>query len=113
VIVVMKPDATAEQVDHMVAHILSLGMSPQVLVGTQRTVIAAIGDERQGLAEVLEPGEGVDKVLPILAPYKRASSELTTESRPKGFPSAVLRSPPSPAHARSRARSRSSAWRRP
>jgi 3-deoxy-7-phosphoheptulonate synthase len=79
VIVVMKPDATAEQVDHMVAHILSLGMSPQVLVGTQRTVIAAIGDERQGLAEVLEPGEGVDKVLPILAPYKRASSELTTE----------------------------------
>ena len=78
-IVVMKPDATAEQVDHMVAHIQSLGMSPQVLVGTQRTLIAAIGDERQGLAEVLEPGEGVDKVLPILAPYKRASSELTTE----------------------------------
>jgi 3-deoxy-7-phosphoheptulonate synthase len=79
VIVVMKPDATAEQVDHMVAHIQSLGLSPQVLVGTQRTVIAAIGDERQGLAEVLEPGEGVDRVLPILAPYKRASSELTTE----------------------------------
>jgi 3-deoxy-7-phosphoheptulonate synthase len=79
VIVVMKPDATAEQVDHMVAHIKSLGLSPQVLVGTQRTVIAAIGDERQGLAEVLEPGEGVDRVLPILAPYKRASSELTNE----------------------------------
>ncbi len=78
-IVVMKPDATAEQVDHMVAHIRSLGMSPQVLVGTQRTVIAAIGEERQGLAEVLEPGEGVEKVLPILAPYKRASTELTTE----------------------------------
>jgi 3-deoxy-7-phosphoheptulonate synthase len=79
VIVVMKPDATSEQVDHMVAHIHSLGMSPQVLVGTQRTVIAAIGDERQGLAEALEPGEGVEKVLPILAPYKRASSELTNE----------------------------------
>ncbi len=60
-IVVMKPDATAEQVDHMVAHIRSLGMSPQVLVGTQRTVIAAIGDERQGLAEALEPGEGVER----------------------------------------------------
>ena len=78
-IVVMKPDATAEQVDHMVAHIRSLGMSPQVLVGTQRTVIAAIGDEIQGLTEVLEPGEGVEKVMPILAPYKRASSELTSE----------------------------------
>ena len=44
-----------------------------------QTVIAALGDERPGLAEVLEPGEGVEKVLPIMAPYKRASSELTTE----------------------------------
>jgi 3-deoxy-7-phosphoheptulonate synthase len=79
VIVVMKPDATAEQVEHMVGHIRSLGMSPQVLRGTQRTVIAAIGDERDGLVETLEPGEGVEKVLPIMAPYKRASSELKSE----------------------------------
>ncbi len=78
-IVVMKSDATAEQVEHMVNHIVSLGMQPQVLVGTQRTVIAAIGDERQGLSEALEPGEGVEKVMPILAPYKRASSELKSE----------------------------------
>jgi 3-deoxy-7-phosphoheptulonate synthase len=75
----MKPDATTDQVDHMVAHITSLGMRPQVLVGTQRTVIAAIGDERVGLVEALEPGEGVEKVLPILAPYKRASAELKAE----------------------------------
>jgi 3-deoxy-7-phosphoheptulonate synthase len=75
----MKPDATAEQVDHMVAHITSLGLAPQVLVGTQRTVIAAIGEERDGLVEALEPGEGVERVLPILAPYKRASSELKAE----------------------------------
>ncbi len=78
-IVVMKSDATAEQVDHMVAHVRSLGMSPQILVGTQRTVIAAIGDERPGMAEAFESGDGVDKVMPILAPYKRASAELTTD----------------------------------
>ena len=78
-IVVMKPDATAEQVEHMIGHIRSLGFSPQVLRGTQRTVIAAIGEERDGLVETLEPGEGVEKVLPIMAPYKRASSELTSE----------------------------------
>ncbi|WP_435016030.1 3-deoxy-7-phosphoheptulonate synthase [Tundrisphaera sp. TA3] len=78
-IVVMKPNATKDQVEHMVEHIRTLGMSPQVLVGTQRTVIAAIGEERQGLTELLEPGEGVEKVVPILAPYKRASSELTSE----------------------------------
>jgi hypothetical protein len=37
VIVVMKPDATQDQVDHMVAHIRELGMTPQVIVGKFRT----------------------------------------------------------------------------
>ncbi len=78
-IVVMKPDATPEQVEHMVSHIRELGLSPQILVGTQRTVIAAIGEERPGMVETLEPGMGVEKVLPIMAPYKRASKELKSE----------------------------------
>src|SRR6516165_9732987 len=75
----MKPDATALQIDHMAKHIASLGLTPQVIRGTHQTVIAAIGEERPGLTEVLEPGEGVQKVLPIMAPYKRASSELKAE----------------------------------
>ena len=78
-IVVMKADATTDQIGHMVAHIASLGMTPQVIKGTHQTVIAALGEERPGLIEALEPGKGVEKVLPIMAPYKRASSELTTE----------------------------------
>jgi 3-deoxy-7-phosphoheptulonate synthase len=79
VIVVMKPDATAAQIEHMADHIASLGLTPQVIHGTYQTVIAAIGEERPGLTEALEPGEGVEKVLPIMAPYKRASSELKRE----------------------------------
>jgi 3-deoxy-7-phosphoheptulonate synthase len=79
VIVVMKPDATSQQIDHMVSHIASLGLTPQVIRGTHQTVIAALGEERVGLVEALEPGEGVEKVLPIMAPYKRASSELKAE----------------------------------
>jgi 3-deoxy-7-phosphoheptulonate synthase len=79
VIVVMKPDATAAQIKHMEQHITSLGLTPQVIHGTHQTVIAALGEERPGLTEVLEPGEGVEKVLPIMAPYKRASSELKKE----------------------------------
>jgi 3-deoxy-7-phosphoheptulonate synthase len=63
----------------MTAHIAALGLTPQVIVGTHQTVIAALGEERPGLTEVLEPGEGVEKVLPIMAPYKRASSELKAE----------------------------------
>jgi 3-deoxy-7-phosphoheptulonate synthase len=79
VIVVMKADATADQIDHMAGHIAALGLRPQVIRGTHQTVIAAIGEERPGLTEALEPGAGVEKVLPIMAPYKRASSELKAE----------------------------------
>jgi 3-deoxy-7-phosphoheptulonate synthase len=79
VIVVMKTDATADQIEHMVGHIEGLGLSPQVIRGAHQTVIAAIGEERVGMVETLEPGPGVEKVLPIMAPYKRASSELKSE----------------------------------
>ena len=79
VIVVMKVDATMAQIDHMAQRITALGLTPQVIHGKHQTVIAALGQERAGLTEVLEPGEGVEKVLPIMAPYKRASSELTHE----------------------------------
>jgi 3-deoxy-7-phosphoheptulonate synthase len=79
VIVVMKPDASQQQIDHMVAHIRELGMTPQVITGKFQTVIAALGQERVGLVEELEPGAGVEKVLPIMAPYKRASAELKPE----------------------------------
>ncbi|QEH32395.1 Phospho-2-dehydro-3-deoxyheptonate aldolase [Aquisphaera giovannonii] len=78
-IVVMKPDATMTQIEHMAEHITGLGLTPQVIHGKHQTVIAALGEERQGLLEALEPGEGVEKVLPIMAPYKRASSELKKE----------------------------------
>ncbi len=67
-IVVMKTDATAEQIDHMAAQITTLGMTPQIIRGAETTVIAAIGSEREGLVEALEPGAGVEKVLPIRAP---------------------------------------------
>lgn len=71
----MNRNATSEQVDTMVAHVESLGLKARVLVGVERTVIAAIGPERDGLKEELEAGEGVAEVMPILAPYKIASKE--------------------------------------
>ncbi|MBI2824958.1 MAG: 3-deoxy-7-phosphoheptulonate synthase [Planctomycetia bacterium] len=79
-IVVMKKNATTEQVEHMVQRITSLGMKPHVLYGVERTVVAAIGPERDGLKETLEAGVGVAEVLPILAPYKMASREIKPET---------------------------------
>lgn len=78
-IVVMKKEATPSEVQHMVQRIESLGLKAHVIVGTERTVIAAIGDDRKTHKESLESGQGVAEVVPILAPYKVASREVKRE----------------------------------
>jgi 3-deoxy-7-phosphoheptulonate synthase len=79
VIVVMKKNASTADVQHMVDRIETLGLKPHVIVGTERTVIAAVGDDRKTTKESLESGSGVAEVLPILAPYKVASLEVKQE----------------------------------
>jgi len=78
-IVVMKPGASKPQVEHMIERIEGLGLRSHVIVGTECTVIAALGEKRDGAKQALETGEGVDKVVPILAPYKMASTEVKKE----------------------------------
>src|SRR5438132_5768162 len=78
-IVVMKPGSTQKQIDHMIERIEELGLRSHVIVGTDRTVIAALGEKRDGAKQALETGEGVEKVVPILAPYKMASTEVKKE----------------------------------
>ena len=79
-IVVMQKGATQAQVDHMVERVEALGLKSHVIVGTERTVIAAIGEKREQMKESLESGSGVAEVVPILAPYKVASREVKPES---------------------------------
>jgi 3-deoxy-7-phosphoheptulonate synthase len=79
VIVVMKKEASSADVQHMIQRIESLGLKAHVIVGTERTVIAAIGDDRKTHKESLESGPGVAEVVPILAPYKVASLEVKRE----------------------------------
>src|SRR6516225_408190 len=78
-IVVMKPDAGQRQIDHVIERIEQLGLRSHVIVGTERTVIAALGEKRDGAKQALETGEGVEKVVPILAPFKMASTEVKQE----------------------------------
>src|SRR5579883_977931 len=75
-IVVMKPEATQQNIDHVIERIEQLGLRSHVIVGTERTVIAALGEKRDGAKQALETGEGVEKVVPILAPFKMASYEV-------------------------------------
>jgi 3-deoxy-7-phosphoheptulonate synthase len=78
-IVVLKPGATQSQIDHVVESIEQLGLRSHVIVGTERTVVAALGEKRDGAKQALETGDGVEKVVPILAPYKMASTEVKKE----------------------------------
>jgi 3-deoxy-7-phosphoheptulonate synthase len=75
-IVVMKPKANKKQIDHVIKLVREMGLKEHVIVGTERTVVAAIGNDRFKDRSALESVEGVDKVVPILAPYKMASREV-------------------------------------
>jgi len=78
-IVVMKPEATKDQIQHAMERVESLGMKSILLEGTNRNVIAAIGDKREIALEVLSAVPGVERAVPILAPYKVASLEVRHE----------------------------------
>ena len=78
-IVVMKKGATKEQIEHMIERVEALGLKSHPIYGTERTVIAAIGEKRDEFRHSLESGSGVAEVVPILAPYKVASREVKPE----------------------------------
>ena len=72
----MGAQASADQVDEVVARLEEAGASAHVSHGRDATVIGAIG-ERELLATLpLEGFPGVEQVLPILKPYKLVSREL-------------------------------------
>src|SRR2546423_15687089 len=75
-IVVMKQGASPGQIAHVIERIEQLGLRSHVVQGTELTVVAALGEKRDGAKQALETIEGVDKVVPILAPYKMASTEV-------------------------------------
>ena len=78
-IVVMKPGSTPRQIEHVVNLVREMGLKDHVIVGTERTVVAVIGNDRFKDRNVFETVEGVEKVVPILAAYKMASKEVKKE----------------------------------
>jgi len=79
-IIVMKPGATKAQFNHVVEKIKEYGFQAHPIVGTERTVIGCIGDERgKTQLQSLEVAPGVESVMPILKPFKLASKEMRKE----------------------------------
>ncbi|MCF7957433.1 MAG: 3-deoxy-7-phosphoheptulonate synthase [Phycisphaerae bacterium] len=78
-IVVMSPKSSEEQLNHVVELVEEMGLTSHVIHGTDRNVVAAVGDKRQVDKGAIENCPGVEKIVPILAPYKVASKEVKQE----------------------------------
>ncbi|MEZ6140814.1 MAG: 3-deoxy-7-phosphoheptulonate synthase [Zavarzinella sp.] len=78
-ILVIRPGATKEQIEHILSHISSLGYTPHVSEGQERTIIGVIGDERKPQAETMSALPGVEQVLTVLKPFKLASRDFRNE----------------------------------
>jgi 3-deoxy-7-phosphoheptulonate synthase len=75
-LIVMKPEATTDQIDAVIARIEGVGATAHPIFGERLTVIGAIGDTdvEQHIADLeLEGQPGVDEVKPVMKPYKLAS----------------------------------------
>jgi 3-deoxy-7-phosphoheptulonate synthase len=76
-IIVMKQGAAPKEIRAVIARIKELGYTAHPIYGKERTVIGAIGDERgKFVLQALESLPGVERVVPILKPYKLASREV-------------------------------------
>ena len=80
-IIVMTPQATAEQIQTVEDRIKDLGYACHEIVGVERKVIGAVGDERgKDRLQAIESMPGVESVVPILKPYKLASREVKSSN---------------------------------
>jgi 3-deoxy-7-phosphoheptulonate synthase len=76
--IIMRTDATDQQIDYVVEKVQHNGLRVHVSRGVERTVIGAIGDGRPMLQvqDQFVHLPGVDRVMPISRPYKLASREF-------------------------------------
>lgn len=75
-IVIMKPEATQQNVDEVTGRIAELGFGSHLIVGAERTVVGVVGKTYPELRGMLETLPNVDEVVPISKPYKLSSREF-------------------------------------
>ncbi|MBM7856083.1 3-deoxy-7-phosphoheptulonate synthase [Desulfohalotomaculum tongense] len=78
-IVVMNIDSTAKQIEAVNKQLDKLGFKTHIIRGVNRIVIGAVGD-RQAVDSSLEQMPGVERVVPIMKPFKLVSRELQEEN---------------------------------
>lgn len=79
-IIILKPDVTEDQINHLLERLESLNLKAHISRGTFRTIVGVIGDEEKIRQEPLTAIPGVLDVMPVLPPYKLASREAHPKS---------------------------------
>jgi len=79
-IIVLRPDATKKDIDHIIEKVKKLGLKVMVSQGVERTIIGIIGEEDIVRVQPLEAYPGVEKVMSILKPYKLVAREFKGKS---------------------------------
>src|SRR4029434_6484819 len=75
-LIVMGPEATPDQTDHVVARLEDAGVDARVSRGREATVVGAIGDRELLATLPVEGYPGVEQVVPIIKPYRLAPRAL-------------------------------------
>ncbi len=75
-IIVMKQNASLQDVENVESRLLELGFKTHPIHGDVKTVIGAIGDKRLLNIHAISQMQGVETLVPIMKPYKLASNEL-------------------------------------
>jgi 3-deoxy-7-phosphoheptulonate synthase len=75
-IIVMQHGASAKQIAGIVARVETMGYRAHLSQGEERTIIGVIGDDRPIDRAAFETLDGVEKIVPILRPFKMASRDM-------------------------------------
>lgn len=78
-IIIMKDNASEEQIKNVERVLKDFGFKTHPIVGETKSVIGAIGDKRQLSMNQITTLSGVENVVPIMRPFKLASKELQPE----------------------------------
>ncbi|HUU61795.1 MAG TPA: 3-deoxy-7-phosphoheptulonate synthase, partial [Acidimicrobiia bacterium] len=78
-IIVMSPDAAPGDLDRVGERLREMGAEVHVSAGQRRTVVGAVGDGRQLQQLPWEAFAGVERVVPVFAPFRFVSREFQPE----------------------------------
>jgi 3-deoxy-7-phosphoheptulonate synthase len=75
-IIVTRSNITEAELDHIRERIESAGLKTHLSRGVERTIVGCIGDESLLASLPLRSLPGVESVMPVLRPYRRASIDF-------------------------------------